>query len=80
MVLVTPGYNWVYVCDADAFGEIFRRRDGFPRPAEMLGECFSLGGEGLLRRGWRFWIERGKRRLLANLIFGSCSDVGCIWT
>lgn len=80
MVLVTPGYNWVYVCDADAFGEIFRRRDGFPRPAEMLGERFSLGGEGLLRRGWRFWIGRGKRRLLANLIFGSCSDVGCIWT
>ena len=37
VVLVTPGHNWVYVCNAEAFNEIFQRRNGFPRPPEMLG-------------------------------------------
>lgn len=37
VVLVTPAHNWVYVCNAEAFNEIFQRRNGFDRPPEMLG-------------------------------------------
>ena len=37
VVLVTPGYNWVYVCNAEAFNEIFQRRQSFDRPPEMVG-------------------------------------------
>jgi hypothetical protein len=37
VVLVTPSHNWVYVCNAEAFNEIFQRRNSFPRPPEMLG-------------------------------------------
>lgn len=40
IVLVTPNYNWFYVCDAEAFNEIFQRRNEFPRPPEMLGTLF----------------------------------------
>lgn len=38
LVLVTPGHNWVYICNAEALNEIFQRRNGFPRPPEMLGK------------------------------------------
>lgn len=37
VVIVTPGKNWVYVCNAEAFTEIFQRRNDFYRPSEMLG-------------------------------------------
>ena len=40
VVLVTPGHNWVYVCNAEAFNEIFQRRNAFPRPPEMMGMSF----------------------------------------
>lgn len=35
---VTPGRNWLYVCDPDALVDIFRRRTDFPRPLELFGE------------------------------------------
>jgi hypothetical protein len=38
IVLVTPGYNWIYLCNAEAVNDIFRRRNDFDRPTEMLGE------------------------------------------
>lgn len=37
IVLVTPGKNWVYICNAEAVTEIFQRRNDFYRPSEMLG-------------------------------------------
>ena len=37
VVLVTPAHNWVYVCNAEAFNDIFQRRNAFGRPPEMLG-------------------------------------------
>lgn len=35
--LVTPGKNWLYVCNAEAMEEILHRRHDFPRPLEILG-------------------------------------------
>ncbi|KAF7920215.1 uncharacterized protein EAE97_011556 [Botrytis byssoidea] len=43
VMLVTPGFNWVYVCEKEAFVEIFRKREGFPRPAEMLAMLDVFG-------------------------------------
>ena len=37
IILVTPGKNWVYICNAEAATEIFQRRNDFYRPTEMLG-------------------------------------------
>jgi hypothetical protein len=42
VVLVTPGLNWVYVCSAEAFTEIFQRRNAFDRPPEMLGKSWEV--------------------------------------
>lgn len=36
-MLVTPGRNWVYVCDPVALGGVFRRRGEFLRPLEIFG-------------------------------------------
>ena len=37
IILVIPGKNWIYLCNAEAATEIFQRRNDFPRPPEMLG-------------------------------------------
>ncbi|KAL8904565.1 MAG: hypothetical protein Q9207_003184 [Kuettlingeria erythrocarpa] len=31
-VVVTPGRNWLYLCNAEALLDVFQRRMGFPRP------------------------------------------------
>jgi hypothetical protein len=36
-MLVTPGRNWLYVCNADCLLDIFQRRVDFPRPLELFG-------------------------------------------
>ena len=36
-VVVTPGRNWVYLCNAEALLEMFHRRTDFPRPLELFG-------------------------------------------
>jgi hypothetical protein len=42
VVLVTPAHNWVYVCSAEAFNEIFQRPNDFARPPEMLGMSWEV--------------------------------------
>lgn len=37
-MLVTPGRNWLYVCNAEILMEIFQRRTDFPRPLEIFGK------------------------------------------
>jgi hypothetical protein len=37
IVLVTPGLNWIYLCNAEAVNDIFPRRNNFDRPTEMFG-------------------------------------------
>ena len=34
---VTPGKNWLYICDPATLMDIFRRRSDFPRPLELFG-------------------------------------------
>lgn len=36
-MIVTPGRNWLYVCDPQALADIFQRRSDFPRPLEIFG-------------------------------------------
>lgn len=36
-VLVTPGRNWLYLCNAEALLDVFQRRADFPRPLELFG-------------------------------------------
>ncbi|KAI0402659.1 hypothetical protein F4802DRAFT_617385 [Xylaria palmicola] len=32
---VTPGKNWLYLCDPETLLDVFRRRSDFPRPLEI---------------------------------------------
>lgn len=50
VVFVTPGFNWVYVCDAEAFNEIFQRRNNFGRPPEMLGMFSNVVSASIVTR------------------------------
>jgi hypothetical protein len=45
IVLVTPGTNWVYLCNADAIHELIRkeRQGEFMRPAELLAMLDVFG-------------------------------------
>lgn len=36
-ITVTPGKNWLYVCNAEALTDIFRRGSDFPRTLEIVG-------------------------------------------
>ena len=35
-VFVTPGKNWLQLCNAEALADVFQRREDFVRPIEML--------------------------------------------
>jgi hypothetical protein len=37
VIHVSPGHNWLYVCNAEAVNDIFKRRDDFDRPPDLLG-------------------------------------------
>lgn len=37
-ITVTPGKNWLYVCNAEALTDIFRRGSDFPRTLEIIGK------------------------------------------
>lgn len=38
IIFVTPGKNYLQLCDAEAISEIFHRRIDFPRPPESTGK------------------------------------------
>lgn len=38
---VTPGKNYLQLCDAEAVSDIFQRRAGFPRPPESTGKILA---------------------------------------
>jgi hypothetical protein len=40
-MLVTPGRNWPYICNAETLNDIFQRRFDFPRPLELFGMVFK---------------------------------------
>ena len=37
-IFVTPGKNWLQLCNAEALADVFHRREDFVRPTEMLGK------------------------------------------
>lgn len=37
---VTPGKNWLYICDHEAISDLLHRRNEFKRPLEILGWSF----------------------------------------
>ncbi|KAL8948040.1 MAG: hypothetical protein Q9183_007727, partial [Haloplaca sp. 2 TL-2023] len=39
---VTPGKNYLQLCDAEAVSEIFQRRGDFPRPPESTGKVLPF--------------------------------------
>ena len=41
-VMVTPGRNWIYLCNPEALMDVFRRRSDFPRPLEIFGKSLDL--------------------------------------
>jgi len=42
IIFVTPGKNYLQLCDAEAVSEIFQRRVDFPRPPEVTGKNITL--------------------------------------
>lgn len=47
-VVVTPGRNWLYLCNAEALVDVFQRRADFPRPLELFGMSYLSKGQLLL--------------------------------
>jgi hypothetical protein len=43
VIHVTPAYNWLYICEAEAINEIFKRSKDFDRPPNLLGRYFPDG-------------------------------------
>lgn len=41
-MLVTPGRNWLYLCNAESLVDVFQRRSDFPRPLEIFGILFFV--------------------------------------
>jgi hypothetical protein len=40
VIHVSPGHNWLYICNAEAVNEIFKRSKDFDRPPDLLGKLF----------------------------------------
>ncbi|OTB08909.1 hypothetical protein M426DRAFT_316209 [Hypoxylon sp. CI-4A] len=45
-MLVTPGRNWLYLCNPESLMDVFRRRLDFPRPLELY-EMLNIFGPNL---------------------------------
>ncbi|RDL38404.1 Cytochrome P450 [Venustampulla echinocandica] len=46
VVHVSPGHNWLYICNPAAVNDIFKRKDDFDRPPELL-EVLGVFGPNL---------------------------------
>lgn len=43
VIHVSAGRNWLYLCDSDAVNEIFKRKDDFDRPPDLLAVLAVFG-------------------------------------
>ncbi|KAF7861433.1 hypothetical protein EAF04_007998 [Stromatinia cepivora] len=43
VIHVSAGRNWLYICNAEAVNEIFKRRDDFDRPPDLLAVLAVFG-------------------------------------
>lgn len=43
IMMVSPGKNWIYICNADTIHDIIQRerRHDFERPVELMGKCIA---------------------------------------
>ncbi|KAF2651590.1 cytochrome P450 [Lophiostoma macrostomum CBS 122681] len=58
-MVVTPGRNWLYVCDPQALEVIFQRRGDFPRPLEIF-EMVNIFGANLSTTDGQDWQKHRK--------------------
>jgi hypothetical protein len=42
VIQVSAGRNWLYISDAEAASDIFKRNKDFDRPPDLLGWCFPF--------------------------------------
>ncbi|KAI0017068.1 cytochrome P450 [Xylariomycetidae sp. FL0641] len=56
---VTPGRNWLYLCEPDSLLEVFRRRNDFPRPLELF-ELLNVFGPNLSTVDGEQWKKQRK--------------------
>ncbi|KAL2038881.1 hypothetical protein N7G274_008403 [Stereocaulon virgatum] len=58
-VVVTPGRNWLYLCNAEALLDVFQRRAEFPRPLELF-EMVNVFGPNLSTTDGQQWQRHRK--------------------
>ncbi|KAL8837432.1 MAG: hypothetical protein Q9170_002516 [Blastenia crenularia] len=58
-VVVTPGRNWLYLCNAEALLDVFQRRTDFPRPLEIF-EMVNIFGQNLSTTDGQQWQRHRK--------------------
>jgi len=63
VIHVSPGRNWLYVSDAEAVCELFRRSKDFDRPPDLL-KMLGVFGENISTVGFCFCCLREWRELM----------------
>lgn len=58
-ILVTPGKNWLQICNAEAVADIFARKREFTRPTEML-QMLDIFGPNLSTNEGQQWQRHRK--------------------
>lgn len=73
-VQVTPGRNWLYLCNSESLLEVFRRRSDFPRPLELY-ELLNIFGSNLSTVDGQQWKKQ--RKITASCFNDSNGEV--VW-
>ncbi|KAI1113688.1 cytochrome P450 [Nemania sp. NC0429] len=71
---VTPGRNWLYLCNPEALLEVFRRRSDFPRPLQLY-ELLNIFGSNLSTVDGQQWKKQ--RKITASCFNDSNGEV--VW-
>ncbi|KAI0533327.1 cytochrome P450 [Xylaria digitata] len=72
---VTPGKNWLYLCNPESLLDVFRRRSSFPRPLEIY-ELLNIFGPNLSTVEGHQWKKQ--RKITASCFNESTNEV--VWT
>ncbi|KAK7908714.1 hypothetical protein PG985_016017 [Apiospora marii] len=72
---VTPGRNWLYICDPETLVDIFRRRTDFPRPLELFA-ILDVFGDNLATVDGDQWK---KHRKIASSCFNEANNA-IVWS
>ncbi|KAI1762853.1 cytochrome P450 [Hypoxylon sp. FL1150] len=74
-VHVTPGKNWLYLCDPEALMEVFERGSDFPRPLQT-SEPLNIFGPNLMTVEGHQW-ER-QRKIVAKCFSEQTNEI--VWS